>query len=106
MSLLVLYCVVNTLPLIAIAALFVVMGKRAEGILRPAGDWLFAHRPVIVGPLTATIGIGVLAFGIVQLASTSACTGCLTIAGRTAFQGHVAALREIVGTADPEHALA
>jgi DNA-binding MarR family transcriptional regulator len=30
----------------------------------------------------------------------------LTPAGRLAFNGHVAALREIVRTADPEHALA
>ncbi|MBV9423732.1 MAG: transcriptional regulator [Solirubrobacterales bacterium] len=30
----------------------------------------------------------------------------LTPAGRAAFQGHVAALREIVSSADPQHALA
>jgi DNA-binding MarR family transcriptional regulator len=30
----------------------------------------------------------------------------LTVAGSTAFQGHVAALREIVETTDPERALA
>jgi cytochrome c biogenesis protein CcdA len=69
-SLLVLYCVIYTLPLIAIAALFAVMGKRAERMLRPAGDWLLGHWPVIVAPLTAAIGIGVLTFGIVQLSST------------------------------------
>ena len=67
LALLVLYCVVYTLPLIAIAVLFAVMGKRAERILRPAGDWLISHWPVILGPMTATIGAGVLAFGIVQL---------------------------------------
>lgn len=70
MSLLILYCVVYTLPLIAIALVITVMGTRAEGILRPVGDWLFAHWPAIVGPLTAAIGIAVLAFGIVQLSST------------------------------------
>ena len=43
------------------------MGERAERVLRPAGDWLFAHWPAIVGPLTAAIGIAVLAFGVVQL---------------------------------------
>jgi cytochrome c biogenesis protein CcdA len=69
LSLLVLYCVVYTLPLIAIAAIFAVTGKRAEALLRPVGDWLLAHWPVIVGPITATIGIGVLAFGVVQLTS-------------------------------------
>jgi DNA-binding transcriptional ArsR family regulator len=31
---------------------------------------------------------------------------CLTPVGRTAFDGHVAALREIVNSADPERALA
>jgi cytochrome c biogenesis protein CcdA len=70
LSLLVLYCVIYTLPLIAIAGLIAVMGERAESILRPVGDWLSAHWPVIVAPLTAAFGIGVLAFGIVQLSST------------------------------------
>ena len=68
--LLLLYCVVYGLPLIAIAVTFAVMGERAEGVLKPVGDWLLAHWPLIVGPLTAAIGIGVLAFGVVQLAST------------------------------------
>jgi DNA-binding MarR family transcriptional regulator len=31
---------------------------------------------------------------------------CLTPAGRVAFNGHVAALRQIVNSAGPEHALA
>lgn len=68
--LLLLYCVVYTLPLIAIAVAFAVMGERAEANLRPVGDWLFSHWPVIVGPLTFTIGLAVLVFGIVQLTST------------------------------------
>ena len=55
-SLLVLYCVVYTLPLIAITVVFAVMGTRAERIMGPVGDWLFAHWPVIVGPLTAATG--------------------------------------------------
>jgi cytochrome c biogenesis protein CcdA len=67
LSLLALYCIVYTLPLILIAAVFVVMGDRAERALRPAGDWLLTHWPVIVGPLTAAIGIAVLTFGVVQL---------------------------------------
>ena len=66
-TLLVLYCVVYTLPLIAIAVIFAVMGKRAEDILRPVGDWLFLNWPVVVGPLTAALGFGVLVYGIVQL---------------------------------------
>lgn len=69
LSLLVLYCVIYTLPLIAIAGLIAVMGERAERILRPVGDWLSAHWPVVVAPLTVTFGIGVLAFGTVQLSS-------------------------------------
>ena len=71
LSLLLLYCVVYTLPLIVIAALVAVMGKRAERILEPLGDWLLAHWPALVGPVTAALGIGVLAFGILQLSSTS-----------------------------------
>ena len=68
--LLLLYCVVYGLPLIAIAVVFAVMGERAEGVVRPAGDWLFVHWPVIVGPMTAVIGLAVLVFGIVELSST------------------------------------
>jgi cytochrome c biogenesis protein CcdA len=70
LSLLVLYCVIYALPLIAIAVLIAIMGPRAERILRPVGSWLSAHWPVVVAPLTAALGIGVLAFGIVQLSST------------------------------------
>jgi cytochrome c biogenesis protein CcdA len=68
--LLILYCVIYTLPLIAIAVIIAVMGERAEGILGPVGAWLSAHWPAVVAPLTAAFGIGVLAFGIVQLSST------------------------------------
>lgn len=69
LSLIALYCVVYTLPLIAIAAVVALMGNRAEHILQPTGAWLFAHWPALVGPLTVAIGIGLLAFGIVQLSS-------------------------------------
>jgi len=67
--LLALYCVVYTLPLIGIAGAFAVLGDRAASVLRPFGDWLFAHWPVVMGPLTALVGVAVLAFGIVQLSS-------------------------------------
>ena len=68
--LLILYCLIYTLPLIAIAVLIAVMGERAEQILGPVGNWLSAHWPTVVAPLTVAFGIGVLAFGIVQLSST------------------------------------
>jgi cytochrome c biogenesis protein CcdA len=67
--LLILYCVIYTLPLIVIAVLIAVMGERAERILGPVGTWLSAHWPAVAAPLTAAFGIGVLAFGIVQLSS-------------------------------------
>ena len=51
----------------AIAVIFAVMGKRAEDILRPVGEWLFLNWPV-VGPLTALVGVGLLVYGLVQLA--------------------------------------
>ena len=68
--LLLLYCMVYGLPLIAIAGVFAVMGEHAEGVVRPVWDWLFAHWPVILGPITAVIGLAVLVFGIVELSST------------------------------------
>jgi cytochrome c biogenesis protein CcdA len=69
LALIALYCVVYCLPLIVIAAMFAVLGERAETVLRPMGDWLEAHWPLIVGPLTVALGVGILAFGIVQLAT-------------------------------------
>jgi len=65
--LLVLYCVVYALPLIAIAVAFAIMGERAERVMKPVGDWLLVHWPLIIGPLTAAIGVIVLAFGIIEL---------------------------------------
>jgi cytochrome c biogenesis protein CcdA len=70
LSLLILYCVIYVLPLIVIAVVIAIMGERAERPLRRAGDWLSAHWPVVVAPLTAAFGIGVLAFGIAQLSSS------------------------------------
>jgi cytochrome c biogenesis protein CcdA len=67
LSLLVLYCVVYALPLIAIAVAFAIMGERAERVMKPLGDWLLVHWPLIIGPLTAVIGVIVLVFGIVEL---------------------------------------
>jgi hypothetical protein len=67
LSLVALYCIVYGLPLIVIAAMFAVMGERAERRLKPVGDWLMVNWPLIVAPLGAALGIGILAFGIVQL---------------------------------------
>jgi hypothetical protein len=67
--LLVLYCVVYTLPLIAIAVACIVMGKRAEAALRPVVRWIFARWPTVVAPLALLIGIGLTAFGIARLSS-------------------------------------
>jgi cytochrome c biogenesis protein CcdA len=69
LALIILYCVIYTLPLIVIAAVLALMGERGELLLRPVGDWLLARWPVIVAPVTAALGIGVLAFGIVELSS-------------------------------------
>jgi hypothetical protein len=69
LSLLILYVVVYTLPLITIAAVIGIMGERSERILKPIGEWLFSHWPLIVGPLTSVFGIGVLTFGLVELSS-------------------------------------
>jgi len=46
-----------------------VMGDRAEGVLRPVVEWMFTRWPVIVGPLAAIIGTGLMAYGIVKLSS-------------------------------------
>jgi cytochrome c biogenesis protein CcdA len=69
LALLLLYCVVYVLPLIVIALTFLVLGDRAEQRVRPVGDWLLAHWPQVVGPLTAAIGLAVLVFGVVELVS-------------------------------------
>lgn len=65
--LLILYCVIYTLPLTAIAITIALAGDGAERILAPIGDWLFTHWPAVVAPLTAAFGLAVLALGIVQL---------------------------------------
>ena len=67
---LVLYCVVYTLPLIGIAVVCVVMGQRAASVLRPVIDVVGRRWPIVVGPLAIAVGIGVAAFGIVRLSST------------------------------------
>ncbi len=69
LTLLIVYCVIYTLPLIGIAVAFAILGDAAEERVRPLGDWMVAHWPIIVGPITAAIGLAVLVFGIVELIS-------------------------------------
>lgn len=69
LTLLIVYCVIYTLPLIVIAAAFAILGDAAEKRVRPFGDWLVGHWPLIVGPITAAIGLAVLVFGVVELIS-------------------------------------
>jgi hypothetical protein len=64
-----LYCVVYTLPLIAIAVVCIVRGTRAGKVLQPVVGWLLARWPMIVGPLAAILGIALTAYGIVRLTS-------------------------------------
>jgi cytochrome c biogenesis protein CcdA len=69
LTLLIVYCVIYTLPLIGIAGAFAIMGDAAEKRVRPFGDWMVGHWPLIVGPITAAIGLAVLVLGIVELIS-------------------------------------
>jgi cytochrome c biogenesis protein CcdA len=69
LTLLIVYCVIYTLPLIGIAVTFTILGDAAEQRVRSFGDWMVAHWPIIVGPITAAIGLAVLVFGIVELIS-------------------------------------
>ncbi len=62
-----LYCVVYTLPLIAIAAVCVIKRERAEALLRPTVEWLFQRWPVVVAPLAACLGAGLIIYGVVRL---------------------------------------
>ena len=67
--LLILYCVVYTLPLIGIAAVCAVMGHRAAGVLKPVVDFVNRRWPVVVGPMAIVIGIGITVFGAIRLSS-------------------------------------
>lgn len=65
--LLILYCVVYTAPLIAIALGCVVWRERAGARLRPVIGWVLMRWPVIVAPLAGVVGIGLTAYGVVRL---------------------------------------
>jgi cytochrome c biogenesis protein CcdA len=68
-SLLAIYCIVYTLPLIGIAVVCLVAGNRAERLLRPVVEWMLTRWPIIVAPLAALIGVGLTAYGVVKLVS-------------------------------------
>jgi hypothetical protein len=65
--LLVLYCVVYTLPLIAISVVCVVKGARAAAALRPTIAWIYLRWPVVVGPLAGLVGAGLIAYALIRL---------------------------------------
>ncbi len=67
--LIVLYCVVYTLPLLGIAVACLVMGPRARAVLSPTIGWLLSRWPLLVGPLAGCLGIGLVVYGIVNLSS-------------------------------------
>jgi cytochrome c biogenesis protein CcdA len=67
--LLALYCLVYTLPLFAFAVMCLAVGERAEALLRPPIDWLFARWPLVVAPLAACLGTGLAVYGAVRLSS-------------------------------------
>ena len=67
--LILLYCVVYTLPLIAIAVVCLVQGDRAEALLRPPIEWMFKRWPLLVGPLATILGLAVIAYAVVRLTS-------------------------------------
>ena len=67
-ALLVLYNVIYVLPLVLIVIVCAVMGERAGQLLAPVGDWIAMRWPVVVAPLVAAAGAGVMAYAIAQLA--------------------------------------
>lgn len=67
--LLVLYCVVYSGPLFAIAVVCAVMGSRSEALLRPVVGWLMTRWPVFLAPLATLLGIGLATYGAGRLVS-------------------------------------
>jgi cytochrome c biogenesis protein CcdA len=67
--LLVLYCIVYTLPLLGIAVVCLLIGDRAEDALRPAVEWMLTRWPVIVAPIAVIIGAVLTIYGVVKLSS-------------------------------------
>jgi hypothetical protein len=69
LALIVLYCLIYTMPLFGIAAVCLVMGERAEAVLRPTVGWVLTRWPAVVGPLAACLGIGLTVYGALRLSS-------------------------------------
>lgn len=66
-ALIILYNVVYVSPLIAIVIVYAVMRERASGLLEPVGDWIATRWPIVVAPLAGAVGVGLTAYGIVNL---------------------------------------
>lgn len=66
--LLILYNLVYVLPLIAIVVACGVTGEQGARRLAPVGDWLAMRWPSVVAPLVLAAGVGLTAYGIIQLA--------------------------------------
>jgi cytochrome c biogenesis protein CcdA len=66
--LLVFYNVVYVLPLIAIVAVCAATGPRAEHVLSRVRGWVLTRWPLIVAPLAAAIGAGLIVWGVTRLA--------------------------------------
>lgn len=64
-----LYNVVYVLPLIGIALACAVMGPAAADALGRIRDRALSRWPLVVAPLAALVGIGLLAIGVLQLAA-------------------------------------
>jgi hypothetical protein len=67
--LLVLYNVFYALPLFAIAIVRAYMGPRAQGVLSRVSEWILSKWPIVVAPLAAAVGIGLMTYGVAALAS-------------------------------------
>ncbi len=65
--LIVLYNIVYVMPLIAIVIVCAAKGDRAGRLLAPVRDWIDMRWPIVVAPLLEAAGIGLTAYGIVQL---------------------------------------
>jgi hypothetical protein len=63
----VLYNVIYVLPLIVVVVVTAVMGERGALMLAPIGDWIAMRWPIVVAPVVGAVGIGLTAYGVVQL---------------------------------------